>query len=57
MKTFKAILSVKHEDIDYIIFDSESKETATKYAVSRFEKAYPLHTIKEEYFIFVMEEN
>lgn len=51
IKTFKAELIVKGEMVDYMEFESDTKEMAFQYAVSRFEKAYPFHTKKAEFKI------
>lgn len=51
MKTFRSELIVNGQLIDYIEFESDSKIAAFKYAVSRFEKAYPMFTKKAKFVI------
>lgn len=45
MKTFKATLYVNGVEIDYMEFETDTERAATKYAVSRFIKAYPQYPV------------
>jgi hypothetical protein len=51
MLTYRAELICNGVYIDYIEFEADSEAAAFKYAVSRFERAYPFHTKKGKFVI------